>query len=54
MAAGAGMAVGAVAGRKIKKLQRQANEVELQNLQVSADMAETKALRRQTPQPDGD
>ena len=47
VAAGAGMAVGATVGKKLKRMQVDAAEVELQNLHAASDMAETRALRQQ-------
>jgi len=54
LAGGAGVAVGAFAGRKIKKSLQKANEVELQNLHVASDMADTRILRQQTVECSGE
>ena len=46
------MAVGATVGRKLKTMQTDANEIELQNLNAASDMAETRILRQDTVSPD--
>lgn len=39
------MVVGAATGNQIKNMQREANETEMQNLNVAADVEDTKSLR---------
>lgn len=47
VAAGAGMATGALVGRKVRNIKLNQNATELQNLNAAADMAETKELRQE-------
>jgi len=47
LAASAGAGVGYLAGRKIKQIKLKANEVELQNLTVAADMSTTREFRQE-------
>ena len=39
------MIAGAAAGNKLKNMQLETNETEMQNLQAAADTADTKSLR---------
>lgn len=47
LAAGAGMATGAVIGKKVRNMKLEQNDTELQNLQAAADMVKTKELRKE-------
>lgn len=47
VAAGAGMATGAVIGKKVREKQLEQNSTELQNLNVATDMAATQQLRQE-------
>lgn len=39
------MVAGAAAGNKLKNMQLESNETEMQNLQAASDTADTKSLR---------